>query len=215
MKRARSDEAKAERLSVILDAAAHWFDAVGHDLTLDQVAVTAGLTRTTLYGYASTREEVLILLSARELDTWFGVVNPLLRRCRTAMGIARTLTDTLVACGRLAPLLALCGTVLERNISLDAATSWKQNLHDRLLETGAIIDSSTRSRDGSGVRLLLHTYASLTGLNGVASPPPIAAKAIADAALHGLRIDFETELRVAVAVFASSFLQPAQRKSTS
>jgi AcrR family transcriptional regulator len=215
MLRARSDEAKAERLVAILDAAAQWFDAVGPDLTLDQVAATAGLTRTTLYGYAATREELLILLSTRELNTWFATVNPVLRRCRTSVGVARALADTLLDATRLAPLLALCGTVFERNISLEAATVWKQNLHDQLIETGTLIDRATRSRDGSGARLLLHTYASVTGLHSIANPPSVAAKAIAEAGLQGLRIDHETELRAAITIAASSFLQPAQRKSIS
>jgi AcrR family transcriptional regulator len=213
MLRARSDEAKAMRLEVILDAAAHWFDAVGPDLTLDQIAITAGLTRTTLYGYAATREEVLILLTARELDAWFAAVDPPLRRCRTSMGVARTLADTLMEADRLAPLLALCGTSFERNISLDAATTWKLNLHGHLIKTGTLIDRATRSRDGSGARLLLHVYASVTGLHSIAHPPPIAAKAIAEAGLSALRIDHEAELRMAIAALASTLLQPAHRRT--
>jgi AcrR family transcriptional regulator len=213
MLRARSDEAKAKRLAVILDAAAEWFDAAGTDLTLDQVAVTAGLTRTTLYGYAATREELLILLTGRELDAWFAQVTPMLRRCRTSVGVARALTDTLLASPRLAPLLALCGTVFERNISADAAIGWKQSLHDHLVHTGSVIDLATRSRAGAGARLLLHVYASLTGLHSVAFPPPIAAKAIADAGLTGLVINHEAELRLAITALAATLLQPAQRKS--
>lgn len=215
MQRARSDEAKAERLGSILDSTAEWFDVAGPDLTLDQVAATAGLTRTTLYGYAATREEVLVLLTARELDEWFAVVTPLLRRCRTSIGVARSLTDTLLATARLVPLLALCGTVFERNISLDAARAWKQKLHDHLLSTGVVIDIATRSRHGSGSRLLLHVYAAATGLHGIAFPPPTAAKAIADAGLTGMTIDAEAELRLAITALASSILQPAQRKPAS
>lgn len=212
MQRARSDEAKAERLGAILDATAQWFDVAGPDLTLDQVAATAGLTRTTLYGYAATREEVLVMLTSRELDEWFDEVTPLLRRCRTSIGVARSLTDTLLATARLVPLLALCGTVLERNISLDAARRWKQNLHDHLLASGTVIDIATRSRAGSGARLLLHVHASATGLHGIAFPSPIAAKAIADAGLTGMLIDPGAELRLAITALASTILQPAQRK---
>lgn len=213
MQRARSDEAKAERLSAILDATAEWFDRAGSDLTLDQVAATAGLTRTTLYGYAATREELLVLLTGRELNEWFDDVTPMLRRCRTSVGVARTLTDTLLAAPRLAPLLALCGTVFERNISGDAAIAWKQNLHDYLLQTGSVIDLATRSRTGAGARLLLHVYASVTGLHGVAFPPPVAAKAIADAGLTGLLISHDAELRLAITALTSTLLQPAQRRS--
>lgn len=215
MLRARSDEAKAERLGAILDATAQWFDVAGPDLTLDQVAATAGLTRTTLYGYAATREEVLVLLTARELNIWFAVVTPMLRRCRTSIGVARSLTDTLLGTARLVPLLALCATMFERNISLDAAVLWKRGLHNHLIAAGSVIDVATRSRSGSGARLLLHVHASATGLHSIAFPPAVAAKAIADAGLAAMRIDTEAELRLAITSLAFAILQPAQRKQTS
>lgn len=214
MQRARSPEAKAERVALILDATAEWFDAAGADLTLDQVAESAGLTRTTLYGYAATREELLVLLSERELTAWFADVEPALRRQRSATGIARTLTDTLLATARLAPLLALCGTVFERNISPAAALRWKQMLHDRLLAVGATIDVAAAAQPGSGARLLLHTYAAVTGLHAVAFPPTVAAKAIADGGLGALRIDYPTELRSAIHAAATTLLKP-HRKVTS
>lgn len=206
MQRARSEEAKTIRRVAILDAAALWFDEVGTDLTLEQVANGAGLTRTTLYGYAATREELLLLLTTRELDGFFDALALGIRRRRSANGVARLVAEAVVERPRLAPLLASCSAVFERNISLDAAITWKQHLHDRLLTTGTDIDSVLGLGEGSGARFLLHVHATVTGLHGVAYPPEVAAKAITDAGLHALRVDFADELVVSLSALAGALL---------
>lgn len=195
-------------------AAEQCFGSLGPELTLDQVAAATGLTRTTLYGYAATREELLVLLTERELDRWFNVVTPALRRAKTSTGVARAICAHIVDQPRLPPLLALCGSVFERNISLDAATRWKQHLHDQVLATGSVIDEATGSTQGSGARLLLHVHATVTGLYSVATPPPVAAKAIVDAGLGALQIDFATELRLAITALSSTILQPSRPPKT-
>ncbi len=206
MQRARSPEAKTIRLVAILDATARCFDEVGPDLTLDQVATAAGLTRTTLYGYAVTREELLLLLTARELDGFFDALALGIRRRRSANGVARLFAEAVIERPRLAPLLASCSVVFERNISLGAAVTWKQHLHDQLLATGAHIDSALRLDEGSGARFVLHVHAVVTGLHGVAFPPEVAAKAITDAGLDALRVDFADELIVSLTALAGALL---------
>ena len=206
MLRARSEVAKTIRRAAILDAAALRFDEVGTDLTLDQVASAAGLTRSTLYGYAATREELLLLLTSRELDGFFDHLAGGIRRRRSANGVAVLVLDAVIARPRLAPLLASCSVVFERNISLDAAIVWKQHLHDHLLVTGAQIDSTLGLVDGSGARFLLHVHAAVSGLHGVAFPPEVAAEAITDAGLDALRVDFAEELIVSLTALAGVLL---------
>jgi AcrR family transcriptional regulator len=206
VQRARSEEAKAERLRSIVDAAARCFDGVGIDVTLDQIAVASGLTRTTLYGYGTTKEEILLLLADREVSEWFSVVTPALARARSSKGVVRVLTDSIVERPRFISVLALCGPILERNVSVEAATAWKQRLHDQLLAAGGSIDAALHVSIGSGARLLLHVYAVATGLHSVAAPPAVAAKAIADAGLCALEVDFASELRVAVGALAATLL---------
>jgi AcrR family transcriptional regulator len=212
VQRAKSAEAKAIRRAAILDATANWFDQVGAELTLDHVAQSAGLTRSTLYGYAATREELLLALTSREIAAWFEAVSSGLRRVRTTDGVARVVTTELLTRPRLPALLALCPTVFERNITDAAAAQWKLDLHEQVMSLGIAIDAITSARAGSGARFLLHAYAVVTGLHGIAFPPPIAAKAIADGALDLLRIDFETELTAAIAGAARAFLPASSRR---
>jgi AcrR family transcriptional regulator len=210
VQRARSTEAKAIRRASILDATASVFRTRGPALTLDDVAASAGLTRATLYGYATTREELLVLLTERELVAWFTDVELKLRRATTTDQVAAALTTTLLAKELLAPLLALCGPVLEANVSVAVARRWKLLLHDELLRIGALIDNATRADAGSGARLLLHVHATYTGLHSLANPPEIAAKAIAELGLTALRISFADELTTSIRVLTTSLLHSSE-----
>jgi AcrR family transcriptional regulator len=213
VQRARSQANRAQRLADILQAAALLFDQVGPELTLDQVAAAVGLTRSTLYGYASTREELLLLLVDAELTDWFEGITPAVRRCRSAAGVARVIVEQVVARPRLAPLLAQCSIVFERNVSLDAAKQWKVRVHDQLLEAGRVIDTTLQTKPGCGARFLLHVHASVVGLHSLSSPPPIAAKAIAETGSTTLLVDFERELQVAIRSLAETLLLPTKEYS--
>jgi AcrR family transcriptional regulator len=200
VQRARSDHAKAARLGEILDAAALLFDEFGADLTLLDVAQRTGLSRTTLYGYAATKEELLLLLTSDELRRFFS---------RLTTGLGTQPLDTLICdCvfgqPRLAPLLTMTPTVFERNISSDVARSWKTELADLLSDCGVAIERHHAVSPGVGARLLLHTNAVVTGLHAIAHPPMVIEQTIADANLTQLQIDFQTELRIAVAALVSA-----------
>jgi AcrR family transcriptional regulator len=206
VQRARSQSNRAQRLADILREAALLFDQYGPDLTLDQVAGAVGLSRSTLYGYASTKEELLLLLVDAELTDWFTGITPAVRRCRTPAGVARAIVEQVLGRPRLAPLLAQCSIVFERNVSLNAAKQWKVRVHDQLLNVGRVIDTTLQTRQGSGARFLLHTYASVVGLHSLSDPPPIANKAIAETGLTGLLIDFDRELHLAIRSLAETLL---------
>jgi AcrR family transcriptional regulator len=195
MQRARSDEAKTERLLTILEAAAALFDEFGRHLTLAQVATAAGLSRTTLYGYANTKEELLLLLTGSELQQFARIASS---SAVSGLRPAESVASAVNALPRFAPLLLLSGPVLESNVSYEAVMAWKQQVHLCLHELGATFDMTTESATGTGARFLLHAYASVTGLFAVASPAAIAVKAIDDAELHMLRIEFRGELFIAL-----------------
>jgi AcrR family transcriptional regulator len=203
VQRARSDEAKATRLLTILRATSDLFHEVGQAITLSQVAERAHLSRTTLYGYASTKEELLLLLTASELHQFFeGVAFSIARGMSPADAVASTVT----AQPQLASLLAHTATVFEANVSLDAAIAWKIQVNAGLTQTGALIDSQCTVAPGTGARFLLHAYAAVTGLHTVAEPAPIAAAAIDSAHLDALRIDFHHELVTALHALQSVLL---------
>jgi AcrR family transcriptional regulator len=206
VQRARSEQNRAERYEAILSATAHHFDLIGPDLTLAHVANTSGLTRTTLYGYATSREELLLALTDRELTDWFERVNQSMLSVRSVSGTIRVVIDEILLQPRLAPLLALCNVMVERNVSYTAAATWKTKLQHQILELGSVIDSTCKAQSGSGARFLLHVHASLTGLHSLAFPSPVALKAISDEGLRVLDVDLATELRIAIPALARAIL---------
>ncbi len=203
VQRARSDEAKAIRLLAILAATSELFDEVGPALTLSQVAERSHLSRTTLYGYASTKEELLLLLTGSELQQFFVSVT---LELNSGEQPADAVASVVCSLPRLAPLLTLTAPVFETNVSLEAATAWKVQVHDGLVSTGALIDQHTDATPGSGARFLLHSYAVVTGLHMVAQPAPIAQKAIESANLSALRIEFRGELLIALHALQDALL---------
>jgi TetR/AcrR family transcriptional regulator len=203
MPRARSDEAKAQRFAEILAATADLFDEVGPDLSLQQVAARCGLARTSLYGYAQTKEELLLLLTAAELRSFFAHLD-------NALGVgerpAVAVATAVAALPRLAPLLTVSPTVIESNVSFEAALAWKQQIHTSLLQTGGALDRLADAPKGSGARFLLHAYAVVTGLYLISNPAPIAAKAIDTGGFSELRIEFRGELLIALSALEHQLL---------
>ena len=222
MQRARSPESKEQRWTEVLAAATDCFDSLGPDLTLRHVAEAAGLTRTTLYGYAATREELLLRLLQNELETWFAEVRSAVARRRTPSGVAEVITERVVAQPRLAPLLNPSAR------SCSSATSPKtprvpgrRGSKTRCWKpVRRSIERPEQHRE-LVLRFLLHVAATVTGLHGVAAPAPVAAKVIAERGLDALRIDFSSELQVAVDALAAALLSSKkegnpdeQRKTT-
>jgi AcrR family transcriptional regulator len=212
VQRARSDEAKTTRLLVILNATSQLFDEVGPAITLSQVAERSHLSRTTLYGYANTKEELLLLLTAAELQRFFdGVAESI----ASGTSPAEAVVTAVGALPQLARLLAHTATVFEANVSLDAAVAWKVQVNAGLDHTGTLIDSQYNVAPGSGSRFLLHAYAAVTGLHTVAEPAPIAAQAIDSKNLIALRIDFHDELLIALHALQAALLPSPQPPRTS
>jgi AcrR family transcriptional regulator len=207
VQRARSDEAKATRLIAILTATSELFEETGPAVTLSQVAERAHLSRTTLYGYASTKEELLLLLTGAELQKFFDGVT---RSLGQGESPADAVAAVVCSLPRLAPLLSLTSTVFETNVSLEAAIAWKTHVHDGLTRTGTTIDEQLGTAPGSGSRFLLHAYAVVTGLHTVAQPAPIALKAIDSANLSALRIEFRGELLIALHALQDALLAPVR-----
>ncbi len=64
--RARSPEQKAERMTAIMDAAQALFDELPyHEINMGLIAKELGWSRSNLYKYASTQEEVFLALHTR------------------------------------------------------------------------------------------------------------------------------------------------------
>jgi TetR/AcrR family transcriptional regulator len=196
-RRARSDEDKAARLAEILDAARSCFDVIEVDrFTMDDVAAKLGLAKGTLYRYVPTREALLLALVSDEYAQWFDSLDAFLA-ARTWQASARFVdhvVDSLLAQPRLLRLVSVMPSVLERNIPVDTARSFKATL----LQRCDIVADAMAARLGIGrdaaLQLLVHLQAGVVGLYHHANPAPVVREALDAPEFAGMAIDLRDEL---------------------
>jgi len=129
--RARKPEQREARREAILAAAAALFDAEGVQGTgLNAIAAKAGFTKSNIYRYFESREEVLLSLMIESFD---GLTEDL----ATSMpklsigdiaGLARLTAQGFAQRPRLGKLMAILSTILETNLSEERIIALKRQL---------------------------------------------------------------------------------------
>jgi AcrR family transcriptional regulator len=203
-RRARSDRDKQVRRDGILAAALGvWGRSSFDGFTMSGVARRARLAKGTLYLYFPTKEALLLELLEHRLDRWLSELASRFEAegaPRDADGAARLIASTLLADEELVRLLMILGAILEHNVPEQRIRDFKTWLHRRVLETGAVLDRCLPFLEAwTGVRLLLHLQALVSGLGQLARPAPAVARVLAAPGFEAFRLDFEAELRLALA----------------
>ena len=206
--RARSAEQRAVRRRAILETAAAMLTEMPvADLSLNELSRRVGLAKSNVLNYFESREAVLLELLGSELSAWVDALaaaaaeiprtaKPGPRAELLADAVVRTLAERPVFCD----LISAQGSVLERNISADAALAFKQvslTVYRRMLTliTGVLpeigVDAATRFiKSASILAGAIWSHAHPTA--------SIVAAYESDPAIADLRLDFETDLREAL-----------------
>lgn len=163
-----------------------------------EIARHVGLAKGTLFLYFPTKEALGLALAEQLLHRWFDVLDDgldALERLSTPEDVGELVLAALKRVPDLVPLLAIMGSVLEHNVSLDQVRRFKAGLLDRMARSGARLEAVLpwlAPGAGAGVLLLLHAL--VVGLYQLAAPAPLAREALASPPLSALQIDFEREL---------------------
>jgi AcrR family transcriptional regulator len=201
--RARRDDDKEARRSVMLDAAAALLASrQWATFTVSDLAARTGLSKATVFGYYATREALLLALCVRELDAWFDAVTAALARGgRWSSGrVAQAIAEAFVGRVALLRLLAQLEGVLERNIPEAEARAYKLRLGAQMTALGARVEQRLPwMREGSGVAALLRARAVVSGLWQMADASPVVDRLLSEPELAGLRVAFEPELAATLA----------------
>ena len=127
--RARTPEAKAERRAAILAAAAALLAQGGQEhTTLNAIAITAGTTKSNIYRYFESREEILMRLLAKDLRHVSDALASMLTQPRPLSEVAKTVANGLASNPRLCVLISIAASTLERNISTDTLRDIKRDM---------------------------------------------------------------------------------------
>ncbi len=128
--RARKPEEQQLRREAILAAAAELFDAQGpQGAGLNAIAAKAGFTKSNVYRYFESREEVLMSLFIAELEAFVDAFEAHVLAC--APGDIEALAGcaaVFVSRPRFCALLAIIPSVLEHNVSVDKIIELKRGV---------------------------------------------------------------------------------------
>ena len=197
--RARKPEEISQRRETLLAAAAELFDEQGPSgAGLNAIATRAGFTKSNVYRYFESREQVLLELFR---DEFVGLVDALEKQIETRQsgdvaGLAETITAAFLARPRCCALIAILANTLEQNVSEDTIAVTKT--HMRAL-TGRIIvalaarlPNATPQDCGWAIAMI---GSLLAGMWPGAHPPPAAQAVLARPGFEPLRMDLPRDLR--------------------
>jgi AcrR family transcriptional regulator len=201
VKRARDPEQKAERRQAILSAARDLLMSVGFQrLSMARLAREVGVAKGTLYLYFPSREELFLGVLMQELCAWAESVLPGPPPAEPIGPdvLSSTLVESLVRRDVLLQLLAVVNSVLEANISVEAARGFKLSVRDELAAVGRRMEAASPWLQGRSLRVLVHLNALIVGMHSFHRPAPVIERVLQEPELAPMRFDFRTELQAAV-----------------
>ena len=206
--RARKPEEREIRREAILAAAAELFDAEGpQGAGLNAIAAKAGFTKSNVYRYFESREDVLLSLFLAELEQF---IPDLEQRFSTIApgdidAMAASIAATFISRTRLASLSAIVSTTLEQNISELAVMSLKRGMAALIQRAAAVVHAKlpgSTLEDCSWAVSMVGTL--VAGMWPVANPSETARRVLAMPEFSHLKPSLEGDLeRAARALLAS------------
>ena len=180
--RARKPEEQQLRREAILAAAAELFDAEGpQGAGLNAIAAKAGFTKSNLYRYFESREDVLLSLFLDEFTRFTIDIETRLAELDGGIKkIARVAARTFESYPRLGALISILTTVLEQNVSEETVVNLKRASAENVARIGkAIHDQLPKSQldDCIWVAGMLGTV--VAGMWPSAHPGTVAAEVLA------------------------------------
>jgi len=132
--RARSDEQVEQRINEIVDATARLYEENRfEDITFAMIAKEANFTRSNLYRYFQTKEDIFLELMKHDIALWrkdifenFADGHPSLHE------VAKASVELILKHKRMVKLFTILFTLLEPNASLEALTAFKQKINGEI-----------------------------------------------------------------------------------
>jgi AcrR family transcriptional regulator len=198
--RARNAEQKDTRREHVLATARSLLKSGTsvHDLGLNELARSANMTKSNLYRYFESREQVLLLLLRDEWVAWFEQMASTwpMKNPATLRTLCEHLAQTLAAQPLLCDLTSALPTVLERNLSEAAIAEFKDHLLAFYEHAATFIADKVPGLSRTTCARLLNDGAALIGgLWPYAHPAPAVKNVLASEPRFRLfQRDFATDL---------------------
>lgn len=124
--RANNPEQKALRKQQILDSTRKRFTSLSYEeVNLNHIAADVGITKAALYRYFRNKETLFLALFVETLNE---LINTVEQHTPTENDLCEVITQTLVSNPVYCKLSAILHTILERNLTTEEATQFKNTL---------------------------------------------------------------------------------------
>ena len=117
------------RKEEILNACAALYETMGfRDITIRDIGAKTTFTRTSIYNYFQTKEEIFLALLQREYEAWITDLDGIVQRHRalSADGFASALAHTLEPRGRMLKLISMNLYDMEGNSRMENLVAFKK-----------------------------------------------------------------------------------------
>jgi TetR/AcrR family transcriptional regulator len=206
--RARKPEEIQARRETLLAAAAELFDAEGPlGAGLNAIAARAGFTKSNVYRYFESREEVLLNLFLDEMGQLVPAVTAAI--AATAEGdldaLAQALTTEFVSRQRLGQLTSILSSTLEANVSEETIVMVKRTMGGMVAEIAAALRTRlSRASAEDAIWAVTMIGSLVAGMWPGAHPAPAAGRVLSRPEFAQHRPSIERDLpRAARALLAS------------
>lgn len=208
--RARKPEEISQRRETLLAAAAELFDAEGpQGAGLNAIAAKAGFTKSNVYRYFESREQVLLELFQQEFVALVDALAPALAAQPEGdvVALAETIVATFLARPRCCDLIAILANTLEQNVSEETIAGVKTHMAQQNGRVVAALAARLPGVSPADCGWAIAMIGSLlAGMWPGAHPPPAAQAVLARPEFAHLRIDPERDLRRAATALLASIV---------
>ncbi len=219
--RARSEEQRTARRQAILTTAAEMLAELPvAQLSLNELSRRVGLAKSNVLNYFESREAILLELLDAELQTWIrqlddeltATVDPKATADVRAGRLADAIVTTLAARPMLCTLIATQASVLEHNISVEVALTFKRSAVASFGSIRKLVLRSVPELGEQGTTRFVASTAMLIGTVWISSHPAasILAAYEADPTTAIFRTDFAPGLRDALQTLLTGVLPRAR-----
>jgi AcrR family transcriptional regulator len=201
--RARQPDRIAIRRQALLASAADLFDAEGpHGAGLNAIAAKAGFSKSNVYRYFESREEVLLVLFLDEFDRLSQAIEDaiLAQPLDDIAKLAEAITGCFLAQPRCCQLMSIFSSVLEQNVSEETIATVKRQISHRtqiiIAALMARLPGPTSEDCGWAITMIVSL---LAGMWPGACPSPAAAAVLSKPEFTHMVIRPARDLRRAIA----------------
>ncbi len=164
--RARSEEQIEYRINEILEATAKLYEENRfEEITFVMVAKEAGFTRSNLYRYFKTKEDIFLALLMRDMVAWRKDLEANFAAKESIANFSSKWVDIFLSHKRMLKLQTILYTLLEKNATLEALVDFKKGLMEDIFLSVETIGVALPFPSSEAAMEFL--YASVALVNGI------------------------------------------------